>query len=49
MEEDILTRMGDGQRVKLSAAQVREDLLAGMKDAAERGKIPELTSAGAAF
>lgn len=45
MEEDILTRMGDGQRVKLPAAQVREDLLAGMKDAADRGKIPELTSA----
>jgi dimethylamine--corrinoid protein Co-methyltransferase len=45
MEKDILTRMGDGQRVKMSAAQIKEDLLAGTKDAADKGRIPELTSA----
>jgi len=44
MDEGILTRMGDGQRVKMSAAQIKEDLLAGTKDAADKGKIPELTS-----
>ena len=42
MGEGILTRMGDGQRIKISAAQVKEDLSAGTKDAAERGSIPEL-------
>ena len=45
MEGEILTRMGDGQWIRLSAAQVKEDILAGTKDAADRGKIPELTSA----
>lgn len=45
MREDISTRMGDGQRVMMPAAQVREDLLAGTKDAADRGRIPELASA----
>jgi len=44
MEKDILTRMGDGQRIRISSAQVKEDILAGTKDAADRGKIPELTS-----
>jgi dimethylamine--corrinoid protein Co-methyltransferase len=37
--------MGDGQRVKMSATQVKEDIAAGTEDAADRGKIPELTSA----
>ncbi len=45
MEKEILTRMGTGQRVKMSAAQVKEDILAGMKDAADRGSIPELPPA----
>lgn len=45
MEESILTRMGDGQRVKMSPAQVKEELLAGTKDAADKGRVPELTSA----
>ncbi len=45
MQEEILTRMGDGQQVKMSAIQVKEDITAGTKDAADRGKIPELTSA----
>ena len=44
MEKDVLTRMGDGQRIKMSPAQIKEDLLAGTKDAADRGRIPELGS-----
>jgi dimethylamine--corrinoid protein Co-methyltransferase len=42
--EDILTRMGDGQRITMPPSQIKEDLLAGTKDAADRGKVPELTS-----
>ena len=42
MGDGILTRMGDGPSIKMSAAQVKEDLSAGTKDAAERGSIPEL-------
>jgi dimethylamine--corrinoid protein Co-methyltransferase len=45
MEKEILTRMGTGQRVKISATQVKEDILAGTKDAADRGSIPELPPA----
>jgi len=45
MGKEISTRMGDGQRIKMSAAQVKEDLSAGTKDAAERGSIPELPPA----
>ena len=44
MVKDVLTRMGDGQRIKMSPAQIKEDLLAGTKDAADRGRIPELGS-----
>ena len=42
---DIVTRMGDGQRVAMSPAEVKEDLLAGTKDAADKGRVPELSSA----
>ena len=35
--EDILTRMGDGQRITMPPSQVKEELLAGTKDAAESG------------
>ncbi len=44
MASNILTRMGDGERVSLSSEQVRENLSAGTRDAAERAGIPELTS-----
>jgi dimethylamine--corrinoid protein Co-methyltransferase len=44
MASNILTRMGDGERVSMSPDQVREELLAGTKDAAEKGEIPQLTS-----
>jgi dimethylamine--corrinoid protein Co-methyltransferase len=36
--------MGDGERVLMSFDQVKEDLLAGTQDAAERAEIPPLTS-----
>ena len=42
MAKSILTRMGDGERVSMSPAKVKEDLLAGGKNAAQRGNIPEL-------
>lgn len=38
----ILTRMGDGQRVELSEAELRQELELGTQDAADRGKIPPL-------
>lgn len=43
MQDKIITRMGDGQRVELTVEQVKADILAGTQDAADRGKIPELT------
>ena len=42
MPDKIITRMGDGARVELSAEQIKEDIQAGTLDAADRGKIPEL-------
>jgi dimethylamine--corrinoid protein Co-methyltransferase len=36
--------MGDGERVYLSADQVKEDILAGTQDAAQRAEIPALTT-----
>lgn len=46
MEESkkIFTRMGDGSGVWMTAEEIREDIADGMRDAASRGKIPELTS-----
>ena len=43
MKNRILTRMGDGELVSLSMAEVKADILAGTKDAAERANIPELS------
>ncbi len=39
----IRTRMGDGERIELDEEELRQDLLDGTRDAAEKGKIPELT------
>jgi len=44
MQEKIYTRMGDGELVSMSVAEVKEDILAGTEDAARRAEIPELTS-----
>ena len=40
---NFFTRMGDGSALWSSEEEIRADLDAGMKDAAKRGKIPELT------
>jgi dimethylamine--corrinoid protein Co-methyltransferase len=44
MKDKILTRMGDGERVWMSAAEIKEDIAAGTADAARRAKVPELTA-----
>ena len=41
--EKILTRMGDGSRVEMTAAEIQQDLEAGAQDAAERANVPSLT------
>jgi dimethylamine--corrinoid protein Co-methyltransferase len=43
MKDKILTRMGDGERVTMPADKVKEELLLGTQDAAQKGEIPELT------
>jgi dimethylamine--corrinoid protein Co-methyltransferase len=35
--------MGDGERISMPADEVKEELLVGMQDAADKGAIPELT------
>ncbi len=42
--ESFLTRMGDGSAVRLSAAEIKDELESGTRDAADRGKIPELNA-----
>ena len=44
MSNRILIRMGDGERISMTPDQVKEDLLMGTQDAADRGNIPALTS-----
>ena len=39
----IKTRRGDGIRIEMAAAEVREDLEKGTTDAADRAKVPALT------
>jgi len=43
MKDKILTRMGDGERVTMPTDEVKEELLLGTQDAAQKGEIPELT------
>jgi len=43
MSDKFFVRMGDGERVKLSAPEIKEDISAGTQDAARRGRIPEMT------
>ena len=43
MSEKFSTRMGDGERVWMDAAEIRADIKDGTADAAERAGIPELT------
>jgi dimethylamine--corrinoid protein Co-methyltransferase len=42
--EEILTRMGDGQRISMTPSQLKEDILAGTRDAASTGNVPALNS-----
>jgi dimethylamine--corrinoid protein Co-methyltransferase len=44
MKDAILTRMGDGELVSMSAGKIREDIQAATRDAAGRAEIPELTT-----
>ncbi len=43
MHNDVLTRMGDGERLWMPAEEVKEDIQAGTEDAARRGEIPALS------
>ena len=43
MSKEIKTRMGDGELITMSVDELREEIYQGSKDAAERGKIPELS------
>jgi len=42
MADRIRTRMGDGERIELDEDELRQELRDGTRDAAKRGKIPEL-------
>lgn len=42
MGDWIRTRMGDGERIELDEKDLRQELRDGTRDAARRGKIPEL-------
>lgn len=44
MSEDVLSRMGDGERLKMSVSELKDDILTGTEDAARKGKIPTLTA-----
>jgi len=44
IKKHIRTRMGDGELVSMSAAEVKADILAGTKDAAARAGIPALSA-----
>jgi hypothetical protein len=41
--EKIMTRMGDGSRIEMSAAEIQQELEAGALDAAERANVPSLS------
>ena len=44
MQDHNFVRMGDGERVLMSPGQIKEDLLAGTQDAAQRADIAALIS-----
>jgi dimethylamine--corrinoid protein Co-methyltransferase len=43
MGDGIFTRMGDGEKIELDKEELKQHLLDGTREAAEKGKIPELT------
>jgi dimethylamine--corrinoid protein Co-methyltransferase len=44
MQDTIVTRMGDGQRISMPVQEVAQELLEGTQDAAKKAGIPELTA-----
>jgi dimethylamine--corrinoid protein Co-methyltransferase len=44
LKDRIFTRMGDGERVSMSAEEIKEDIAAATREAAQRAEIPELTA-----
>jgi dimethylamine--corrinoid protein Co-methyltransferase len=44
MKNKIFTRMGDGELVSMSLAEIKEDIIAGTVDASARAGIPELNA-----
>lgn len=44
MSDKILTRMGDGERVWMTSSEIIKDIKEGTTDAAERGRISELST-----
>ena len=44
-KKKYFTRMGDGSIVYMTEEEIRADILAGVMDAADRGKIAPLTEA----
>jgi dimethylamine--corrinoid protein Co-methyltransferase len=43
MQKAVITRMCDGERISMPVDEVKEELLLGTQDAAQKGEIPELT------
>jgi dimethylamine--corrinoid protein Co-methyltransferase len=43
MQKKIFTRMGDGELVSMLTGEIKEDIQAATRDAAQRAEIPELT------
>jgi dimethylamine--corrinoid protein Co-methyltransferase len=44
LKDRILIRMGDGERVLMASEEVKEDISAATREAAQRAEIPELTA-----
>ncbi len=43
MQKTILTRMGDGERLKMSPSEIKAELQDGSQNAASMARIPALT------
>ena len=44
MKDKIFTRMGDGELVAMAAEELKEDIQAATREAAERAEVPELST-----
>jgi dimethylamine--corrinoid protein Co-methyltransferase len=45
MSQSIFTRMGDGERIEMDVGELKDELLKGTRDAADKGSIPQLQAA----